>query len=315
MTIREEILQELREIAPNLAALEKKDPFLAPDGYFNANQEVMHEVLSDKEVRLPSSLQFAKGVNPFRVPEDYFANSKEALMQSVSNEADALPSFLQKAKVESFKVPEDYFASNQAALLAAISGEQEVLPDFLVAARKSEAFKVPPAYFEELPQRVLQRIAGENGAELQDLKKEEAFQVPAAYFEELPDRVMQRIREENGAKVVPMEKPSTILRIRPYVAAVAAMFIMAITATFVIPLLSGPDKPPIVANDWEMQLASLSDEEVSSALTESIDDLDEYYMLDNVGEYDIFTFSKLGDEFLNDYLLDEIDEELLRELI
>jgi len=319
MTIRQEILQEIKEIAPMLAAIEKKNPFRVPQGYFDSNEEVVNQVCTEKEVELPAVLRFAKGVNPFRAPEGYFEANQSALMHAVSSSEEAMPDVLQKLRQsDPFQVPQAYFETNQTALLSAVSNKEEELPAFLQATRKQNPFKVPQGYFEQLQERVMGNITGSESASLDNLKKDQPFQVPATYFEELPTRVMQRIREESGAKVVPMAKPSILRKLMPYVSTVAAVMLLALGITLFNSDAGGGEKPEVLAMadpDWKAHLANLSDDEINSALTESIDDLDEYYTLDNVGEFDIFTFSKFGDEFLNDYLLDEVDEDLLRELI
>ncbi|HLP49868.1 MAG TPA: hypothetical protein VK154_03230 [Chitinophagales bacterium] len=130
METRENILQELKEIAPRLASLEKKNNFAVPDGYFlNFKNNLLEQVkLQNQELSTvaPSLLNIEKK-NTAEVPAGYFNAFSADLMK---------------------KIRADEIAS-----------ELSVIAPTLSTAEKKNTMQVPTNYFAQFPQQMMERIA------------------------------------------------------------------------------------------------------------------------------------------------------------
>ncbi|MBP7389453.1 MAG: hypothetical protein KA841_03555 [Chitinophagales bacterium] len=111
METRDDILSELKEIAPTLSSLQKKDFFLVPVGYFDAFSLKMIELVEQellvektKNVSLPDS-------HRLQVPAGYFNTfSSELLKKIKADELQALaPTLAALPKKQSFEIPANYF--------------------------------------------------------------------------------------------------------------------------------------------------------------------------------------------------------------
>ena len=85
--------EEIRSISPLLAGLEKRNPFSAPEGFFDemptnvaAGIRAIDFVQSELEI-LPPPLSGAKGINVFEVPENYFTHLADNILLKVKPEA------------------------------------------------------------------------------------------------------------------------------------------------------------------------------------------------------------------------------------
>lgn len=132
MKTREEILKELKELAPKLASLEK--------------------------------------VNAVSVPENYFANFKSEMMErvklgGVTDELSAIsPQLAKIEKRNTVKVPVGYFTSLPNDLLHQIRKEEVVvelkqIAPVLSQIEKENAFEVSANYFKGFPQQIMKTIA------------------------------------------------------------------------------------------------------------------------------------------------------------
>jgi hypothetical protein len=122
METREDILKELREIAPQLASLEKVNAYQLPDSYFaNFNNKMLDQVrpVDVKQELLalaPTLLKLQKPANP-DVPAAYFTGFSTKLIQQVRAHevakelASVAPSLSALNKINTLEAPAGYFSS------------------------------------------------------------------------------------------------------------------------------------------------------------------------------------------------------------
>ncbi len=102
-----EMNEDWREEAPKLAAMEKINPFLVPEGYF----EKMHEQLQAQI----SIHQFDNQQDFFQLPDQYFDTLEGQISSRVK-----LEQLVGNAAGEVFSVPENYFESLEDKINAKI---------------------------------------------------------------------------------------------------------------------------------------------------------------------------------------------------
>jgi len=143
METREDILKELKEIAPQLVSLEK--------------------------------------VNLYQLPESYFLNFKNMMLEQVKpvdikQELQVLaPALLKLEKPLRVEVPAAYFSAFSARLLNKVRGDEVAKELAAVAPRLSAIEKVnmlvaPAHYFSAFPARVLRDIQAQQQAPVADAK-------------------------------------------------------------------------------------------------------------------------------------------------
>ncbi|MBS1613255.1 MAG: hypothetical protein JST49_10570 [Bacteroidetes bacterium] len=136
MENNEDILKELREIAPKLAGIEKKNLFTVPEGYFsNLNNVLMHKVqLSAAAQELPQVaplLAQLKGLQQAEAPAGYFSSFSTGLLgkiraSEVADELQALAPVLRGIeKVNAYEAPAGYFNTLAQQVLAQATAEQK----------------------------------------------------------------------------------------------------------------------------------------------------------------------------------------------
>jgi hypothetical protein len=131
METREDILRELREIAPKLAVMEKTNPYSLPEGYFmNFGKDLLSRVnLSDAKAELGKVAPTLANLNAEKVAE----------------------------------VPSSYFKTFSAKMLADIRAKEvvneltEIAPELSVI-EKTNIHQVPAAYFSRFPQAMAEKI-------------------------------------------------------------------------------------------------------------------------------------------------------------
>ncbi len=245
-----DILNELKELSPLLAGLEKVNVFTVPIGYFERLQE---DILMGVKVE-------TGGV----------------LLNSIINQT-------------SMQVPQGYFESLSDNILNKIKTEEAAtvneLSPMLHSIKNKNTFTVPQGYFESLSANILGKIKeGETTAsELKELsplifsiQNKNIFNVPQGYFESLPDRILNKIKPQQ-AKVVTMQKrTAAILKY-----AVAAVF-MGVMALGVYKFTNSGDIKKVVPINYsgimktnvDGELATISDDEILSFLTKEGVDVD-----------------------------------------
>lgn len=348
------ILNELKEIAPTLAQMDKKNPFGVPTGFFQENPGATIIANTEQEVIISSQLQQLRAKQPFQLPEGFFSELSQRSIANVQITQDDLSTLRDKSD---FGVPSDYFKNLSGTILNKIKN-QEVdkegiegdLENWKKALQKNP-FSVPQLYFENLPADILNKIEenelteilGEQGnpfllpqeyfenlssnvlnniheQELREIlsEKSEDFIVPQGYFEDLSSRVIEKATTsgKRAPKVVPMPQTSkpTGGRIRSIVQWVGAA--AAMLAVFVIGnyLLSTSEVTPTHFN-LDNALAELSPEAFDYLLETHIENEEDIMSLVGEGDFNVFTFSKINTDAALDAILDDIDDELLNDIL
>jgi hypothetical protein len=122
METREEILKELREIAPQLSQLPKENLYVTPDGYFTTFTGKVLERIALGTVKqelneLAPALSELKKQTEQSLPADYFKNFSAGLLQKirvdeVGEELRAIaPTLSSLPKINAYKVPAGYFGT------------------------------------------------------------------------------------------------------------------------------------------------------------------------------------------------------------
>lgn len=139
MKNNEDILKELREIAPKLAGIEKKNLFTVPEGYFsNLNNVLMHKVqISAAGQKLPqvaSLLAQLKGLQQAEAPAGYFSSFSTGLLGKIraTEVADELqqlaPALSSIEKVNAYEAPAGYFNTLAQQVLQQATAEPQPQP-------------------------------------------------------------------------------------------------------------------------------------------------------------------------------------------
>lgn len=86
MENRNDILKELKEIAPALSKIEKKSFDEVPADFFNSFPEAMMKKVREQELaQIAPTLSQQKKVNEFEVPADYFNAFPQQMLTKVSS--------------------------------------------------------------------------------------------------------------------------------------------------------------------------------------------------------------------------------------
>lgn len=291
MNNKNDILNELKTLAPTLAGVEKINCFKIPGNYFSHKMPKVSAVsnILDEQVA-HTSKDFV-----------YLDLMSEILADSFSH--------LKEAKV--FKVPNDYF-ENLTEDVVDYKNAALAIDDIENSIAFDETFQVnnyavPQNYFNNLSQNILNKINDERNAHLSDelvsQLNDTAFSLPENYFEHLSQSILNKIKQpEKSTKIISLQKIRNVLAI----AATLAVFIAG--AWF---LNSGETASTLSVNDQIMQLSvndieayiasnayefenellaeDLNDEDSDNDLFWQMDlDADElYYYLQNINEYNL----------------------------
>lgn len=131
MAIKAEILNELMEISPALARMERVNPYTVPAGYFIGLDE--HLMTMAKIDEHSPALQGIAMKNTMQVPEGYFEGLASSILNkikaeenlSVDDELRSLSSMLYTLdKVNVYKAPTGYFETLSEELLNKVSPKE-----------------------------------------------------------------------------------------------------------------------------------------------------------------------------------------------
>lgn len=118
MKISEEILNELKEISPSLAKMDRNNPFSVPEGYFSALSD---RLLINTKIYAE---QADSSINSARVPEGYFDNLSSHILNKIKNQDTSVEEFPLLSSLRDknvFSVPEGYFKSLSDQVLSKIA--------------------------------------------------------------------------------------------------------------------------------------------------------------------------------------------------
>jgi len=224
-----DILNELKELSPLLAGMEKTNVFTVPEGYFDGLADHALIVCKAEEASVLNDLSKQEHRE---VPAGYFDNLADSIMakiKAVENETAAeelrtlSPALYSIQNENTFEVPAGYFDGLPDAIMAKINDANETVAEelktlspALYSIQNENVFEVPAGYFDGLADAIMSKInvdTNETAAEelrtlspmLYSIQNENVFEVPKGYFAELTDDILSKVKP---AKVVTMRKRS-----------------------------------------------------------------------------------------------------------
>jgi hypothetical protein len=131
-----DIIHELKELSPIIASFPKVNPFVVPEGYFDA-------LTADILMRIEQPLDLQTKSKLGTVPEGYFDNLAENILQKIKDES--------------------------------LSAAEEIrqLSPALMATGNDNVFTVPRGYFEDLPSAIMEKLAPK--VRVVEMKKRRSF--------------------------------------------------------------------------------------------------------------------------------------------
>lgn len=139
METRENILNELKQIAPKLSSLEKKNFYSVPENYFvNFKSGILEKVsLSEARVELkevaPELSKLGAATSGVECPANYFQKFSSSLIQRIRAEevvselANVAPSLSELEKTFAFNVPANYFSSFPLKMQKRINADEKAI--------------------------------------------------------------------------------------------------------------------------------------------------------------------------------------------
>lgn len=233
MENRTDILNELKELSPAIAAIEKVNVFTVPEGYFEClGADIMMGI-----------------------------ETEDGLSHTVSAVADVPAGYF------------DTLSDSVLSKIKAQETENGVLSAELTSIAGKNVYEVPQGYFETLPDSILAKIKIQDSEDaateiralspmLYSIQNQNVFEVPQGYFENLSAEILDKVKPE--AKVITMHKRSSNI----FKYAVAAVFtgVMAL-GVFKFTGSAKNELPDYVTaglkvQDVDQELASISDADI-----------------------------------------------------
>lgn len=310
-----DILAELKELAPSLANLPKQSVFKVPNTYFEDNKYVWENLENEPNISVN------KG-NDFTLPQNYFADFPERLNKTIAALDTDESSLDKKYKAtQNFKVPENYFEQFEANLMAKIEDEAAAPLLSELDLTNENAFKVPENYFEQLSDKVLAGIKAETSETVDAHSAKEAFSLPSGYFNNFEARLQERIakEEKSEAKVIQLnpnraneskEAPapaseSLVRKITRWGTAVAAVMALFVGINFWFG--NNTENNTTAAFDLEAEFKKINKSAVREYVLYNEDEFEEDVIFAAKGYYDE------GYKFYDRSKLNDIDPDILRE--
>jgi hypothetical protein len=267
------ILNELKELSPVVAAINRQLPYQVPAGYFDSLPATINgRIASDAGV-----LDGAKD-NMYTIPQGYFNSLADSIMNRI-----------------------------KAAEAGTPQEELSHLSTVLNKIERTIPYTKPPGYFEELPGNI---IAGAKAVDfvneelenltplMSSLKTKQVYEVPSHYFDTFANNVLGKVQAQN-AKVVSISFRKRVLK---YAAAAVITGIVAMSAW----MYNGNVTPPIAsADNIPLEIKALNDSTLMSFTDNNILPLIETTDIsinDLVANDDNDLLTDLPDETLQQYL-------------
>ncbi len=268
------ILNELKEISPLLAGMQKANVFTVPNGYFENFPATMLLLVKEEKNSLLTGISQQ---NP-NVPAGYF----DTLADSILN------------KIKAQEAAEDY------PLLNSIS--------------TANVYTVPQGYFENLADNTLGKIRIEEDLVhpvLKSISTANVYTVPQGYFETLSANILNAVTQQQATKVVTM--PKRTINWFKYAVAAAFVGVMAFGAYQFIgsnktQALPGYVEAGMQIKNVETELEKITDEDIIKYLQAEGSDFDAALVAGTIDEKELPTQEDyLMDEKALDKYLENID--------
>ena len=321
MKISPYILNELEQISPLLASMEKVNVFHAPDGYFDE----LHERISTYALLNDTPALDVEKKQTQQVPEGYFDALSDTILAKIKatytdaeKEESLSPELLSLKDKNVFTIPENYFETLSSSIFNKINGdESEIVSPLLLSLKDKNVFTVPQNYFETLSSSITEKIH-DNESEivsplLLSLRDKNVFTVPQNYFETLAGNIASKVKAP--VKIISINKSRSWVR---YAAAAVVTGFIAITSLQIFNNLSthSSSLPEYIQqsfqykteNDLNAGIAKLSDNDIAKYLEKNGNALDNELLINNsdVSEMPSQTDYLNDENTLNEYL-DKID--------
>lgn len=280
-----DILNELKELSPVVAGIEKVNVFTVPFGYFDVLSD---DILASLNEQFPGSIRSISTEKTNDVPAGYFDSLADNILNKIK----------MQAKEES------------------AADELRALSPMLYSVQGENVFEVPYNYFNNLPAITLNRINNASVADelkiispvLYGIQNKNVFEVPQGYFETLADEIKEKVQPQE-AKVITMPK-----RNRAFLKYAAAAVFTGIITFGVFKLTNhttttkGTEYAAVEAvvkegtriakqKTFDQELAKVTDADIINYLKENGESLDIAAVTNTIDE------KQLPSQ--NDYLLDE----------
>ena len=316
------ILNELKELSPLLAGMDRVNVFTVPEGYFESLEIVLMAGIATGNAALDQHI----GMPDQSVPPGYFDGlagsilaKVKALDESATGEIAGLSPLLAGLQQHNvFTVPNGYFEALPAKLVAQLSTtelnaveEISELSPVLAGLQNKNVFTVPGGYFETVAGRLLAQLSTTEAtaaAELRALSPllysiqgENVFTVPRGYFEGLAGEINEKLKPA-PAKVITLRKRSnTFLKY-----AVAAVF----TGVMALGVFKFTGDKKVTLDDTVVAGLQIAKEKKVDEEINKLTDADIVKYLQSNGEnIDMTSVTNLIDEKKlpeqTDYLMDE----------
>ena len=266
------------DISPLVAGINRRMPYMAPDGYFET---------------LPVQVLLRIGIEEKAGDDPVLAINKEAV----------------------YEVPAGYFEGLAGSILNRIKAEQvatvqdelALLSPLLGGIEKKNPFSSPEDYFANVSENIVSGVKAidfvneelENlPAVLTALRGKPLYEVPDGYFETMPALIAEKVKQQQPAKVINIGLSKRIMR---YAAAAIVTGIIALSAY----LYEG--KNTAAVTDIAKATAKIPDQEMENFLNNNTVSLTDTYA-DTVGTLTADAGDNPDDT--KDLLADISDEEL-----
>lgn len=200
------ICQEIKLIAPTLAAMERKNSFLTPNGYFEtAATQIIEQNTENNLLANENKVLFTFGKKMcFTTPPNYFEqlmwNTINTVLPNQYTADPPSPKINEIAKTKCFTVPKNYFETLEEHVLVELKDQNEdsdiAIEQEAVKQYKSTQFILPDNYFEQFESNVLAKIKDLDQdkdlhfSTINQAAKNAPFTVPENYFTEMKDNAL-----------------------------------------------------------------------------------------------------------------------------
>jgi hypothetical protein len=283
-------LNELKELSPVVAGIQKVNVFTVPNGYFTRLAEDILVGISEGENNLLSSVPNQSAI---QIPQGYF----ESLADNI----------LIKIKIEESAV-----------------AELKGLSPMLYGIQNKNVFTVPQGYFEAFAGNVLNNTNEAAGvaAELKGLsptlyniQNKNVYAIPDNYFETLSAKILGTVKPQQ-AKVVTMRTRTAVF----FKYAAAAVF-TGVLALGVFKFTGNKTEAETVIadgtqiardNKFDEELAKVTDTDIVKYFEENGSDADEALVANTINadelptEEDYLTDDKALDKYLDNFNINDL---------
>ncbi len=276
-----DILNELKELSPTLAAMEKVNVFTVPEGYFEHLSTGILLGIENEAEELSPALAAIQKTNVFTVPQGYFDHLSADIMMGIENENSTSISAPSTAEV-----PAGYFDSLASTILNKIKAQE-------AEDASTEIRALSPMLYS--------------------IQNENVYEVPQDYFQNLSTDILAKVQPE--AKVVKMGGRSRTF----FKYAVAAVFtgVMALGVFKFSDTTKNSALPEYVTDGFKIEnvdqeLASISDAEIVKFLEESGTDVKAAMVANSIdtnelpSQEDYLLDEQALDKYLNSINVDEL---------